>query len=197
MRALGLNSSTSSLSWPTPRLAPRWKSTVPRRIFIGAAGQHTGGVHLAQGVPASVDGDIVEVEHIVPVAEIDGVQVVLALVVVQQGAGTAGDDTAAQLDAHLLDAGGFACSMATAFQRRARLPTAAPAPKLHGRFRQRGCGSGWWKHRSRHHRARPARRSGCCPRRRQWSGRSAAWGWAASSVFSNTIGASAVPETAR
>lgn len=26
----------------------------------------------------------------------------------QQGAGTAGDDTAAQLDAHLLDAGGFA-----------------------------------------------------------------------------------------
>jgi len=76
--------------------------------FIGTAGQHTGGVHLAQGIPAGVDGHVVEVQHVIAVAEVDGIEIVLALVMVQQRAGTAGDDGAAQLNADLLHAGGGA-----------------------------------------------------------------------------------------
>ena len=76
--------------------------------FIGTAGQHTGGVHLAQGIPAGVDGHVVEVQHVIAVAEVDGIEIVLALVVVQQRAGTAGDNGAAQLNADLLHAGGGA-----------------------------------------------------------------------------------------
>ncbi len=86
LRALGLNSSTSSLSWPTPR-QPRWKSTVPRRI-LSALPVSTPAVHLAQGIPAGVDGHVVEVQHVIAVPEVDGIEIVLALVVVQQGAGT-------------------------------------------------------------------------------------------------------------
>ena len=76
--------------------------------FIGTAGQHTGSVHLAQGIPAGVDGHVVEVQHVIAVAEVDGIEIVLALVVIQQRAGTAGDDGAAQLNADLLHAGGGA-----------------------------------------------------------------------------------------
>ena len=48
-------------------------------------------MHLAQGIPAGVDGHVVEVQHVIAVAEVDGIEIVLALVVVQQRAGTAGD----------------------------------------------------------------------------------------------------------
>ena len=73
--------------------------------LVGIAGQDTGGVHLAQGIFADLDGDIVVIQHVIVSSEVDGVQVVLALVVVLQRAGAADGDLAAQLDAHLLHPG--------------------------------------------------------------------------------------------
>ena len=73
--------------------------------LVGITGQDTGGVHLAQGIFADLDGDIVVIQHVIVASEVDGVQVVLALVVVLQRAGAADGDLAAQLDAHLLHPG--------------------------------------------------------------------------------------------
>ena len=73
--------------------------------LVGIPGQDTGGVHLAQGIFADLDGDIVVIQHVIVASEVDGVQVVLALVVVLQRTGAADGNLAAQLDAHLLHPG--------------------------------------------------------------------------------------------
>ena len=73
--------------------------------LAGVSGQHTGGVHLAQGVLGSVHRDIVVVQHGFGTAKVDGIEVILGLGVVQQRAGAAGRNAAAQFHAHLLHAG--------------------------------------------------------------------------------------------
>ena len=70
--------------------------------LAGAAGQYTGSVHLAQGVFGGVHRDIVVVQHGIPAAEVNGIQIILGFCMVQHGAGAAGGNAAAQLHTHLL-----------------------------------------------------------------------------------------------
>lgn len=71
--------------------------------LVRVAGQDTGGVHLTQGVLGGVNGHIVVIQHGAAAAEIHGIQIIPAPGGAQRGAGTAGGEDAAQLNAHLLD----------------------------------------------------------------------------------------------